>query len=229
MFKRAPVGTWLSPQKTALFLGEIEKKLGFIDKSEWYRVSNRIVRTFSTRAYNNISKLRECGGSGCLSHFGTVNKMLRFAFPEYPWDETLFSIRRGSKKAQQGRVVRVTKEILPPNAVIKEEYLHPSLSWYDGSAGKGKNARMKIDVFLSDYNAAVEYQGEQHYHDLHSAFGHSNSIGAYQERDRLKLEECKRKGIHYIPVPYWWDLTKESLSTIFSEFKLSGLKNGVMY
>lgn len=46
--------------------------------------------------------------------------------------------------------------------------------------------------------------GEQHYHDIHSAFGASGNKLLYSERDRQKQMVCAEKGITLAIIPYWY-------------------------
>lgn len=66
---------------------------------------------------------------------------------------------------------------------------------------------MHFDVFLKDQMVAFEYQGEQHYHDIYSL----GPRWLYTQRDKEKRDECKRREITLIEVPYWWDAKAESL------------------
>lgn len=55
---------------------------------------------------------------------------------------------------------------------------------------------MELDIWISDYNLALEYQGEQHYHPyLVSAFGHNSNPDLYAQRDRQKAAACKLAGM----------------------------------
>lgn len=90
---------------------------------------------------------------------------------------------------------------------------------------------MELDLWLPSFNLAIEYQGEQHYHELGTAFGHSGGLIGYSLRDRKKKEECTLRGmcesdVNYfynlgiclVVVPYWWDGTTESLKEIIYFF-----------
>ncbi len=67
---------------------------------------------------------------------------------------------------------------------------------------------MQLDIYLPTRSLAFEYHGQQHYYD-------SYNIGPqwlYFERDLQKRESCSIKGITLIEIPYWWDLSEQSLS-----------------
>lgn len=65
---------------------------------------------------------------------------------------------------------------------------------------------MELDLFIPSLKVAIEYHGElvlsssktttgeQHYHDMPSAFGPSGTLAMYSNRDLIKQEECLRQG-----------------------------------
>ena len=76
---------------------------------------------------------------------------------------------------------------------------------------EGMNSRMggelTLDIFLPEVSLAIEYNGEQHYHEV-PIFG---PLEVIQRRDREKAEACDKSGIRLLSVPYWWDGEVESL------------------
>jgi hypothetical protein len=66
---------------------------------------------------------------------------------------------------------------------------------------------MQFDVFIPKYSLAFEYQGEQHYHEVHAL----GSQWQYADKDEQKRIGCNIKGITLIEVPYWWDFQQKSL------------------
>ena len=83
---------------------------------------------------------------------------------------------------------------------------------------------MELDIWIPEHNLALEYQGnvkstsgistsflwlngflgEQHYHDLHTAYGPSGTMALYSERDFKKKNACHEKGITLVVIPYWY-------------------------
>jgi hypothetical protein len=68
-------------------------------------------------------------------------------------------------------------------------------------------------MFIPSFLLAFEYQGEAHYTSS-ITYG---SATERQQKDNAKLEYAQREGITLIPIPFWWDKTKDSLiATIYS-------------
>lgn len=132
--------------------------------------------------------------------FGHIIRALKFGFPEINWDEKKAQSRQ--KRSTQWWLKEKISEILPGTEII-EEYRHPDLFWNSGGRS------VEFDIWIPKYNIAVEYHGEQHYFDIHAAFGSSD---LYSERDTRKQQLCEEHGITYIVVPYWWDRKIESVA-----------------
>lgn len=64
------------------------------------------------------------------------------------------------------------------------------------------NKNLELDMYNEELKLAIEYDGEQHY--KYSPFFHKspNDLIKQQERDKLKENICKGKGIRLIRIPY---------------------------
>lgn len=60
-----------------------------------------------------------------------------------------------------------------------------------------KKKPLRLDFYLSDYNIAIECQGEQHYKDITFLTMKSN-FNEIQERDKIKRNLCEKNGIKII-------------------------------
>mmetsp|Transcript_23095 Transcript_23095/g.32216 ORF Transcript_23095/g.32216 Transcript_23095/m.32216 type:complete len:376 (+) Transcript_23095:2-1129(+) len=74
---------------------------------------------------------------------------------------------------------------------------------------------MQLDVFIPSLSLAFEYQGQQHYHDLH----YFAPQRQYQERDLEKKAACDRANITLVQVPYWWNRTESSLASTIKKIR----------
>ena len=135
----------------------------------------------------------------------SISKSLKFVFPNEKWEKKLFQIR--SRKSTQ-RLLFAYLYYIYPTTEILESYRHPHLYTVN-------NNIFELDVFIPSVNLGFEYQGEQHYDDIPSAF---SQLELYQSRDREKEELSEKQQIKLITIPYWWD---KSQSSLFSSILLS--------
>lgn len=89
-----------------------------------------------------------------------------------------------------------------PDVEIQEEY---KLS------ARSERQKMEVDIWLPELQLAIEYQGEQHYHNLENIFGQHGCSVAYRARDIEKMLTCTEMGITMAEIPYWWDRSQDSL------------------
>lgn len=66
-------------------------------------------------------------GKGLFFTFGSLGHALQFAYPEYAWDFSKFSLK-GKKSSQRWLLVQLN-HLLPPETNIIEDYYHPYLLW----------------------------------------------------------------------------------------------------
>lgn len=128
------------------------------------------------------------------------------AFPERSWDSAAFSLNK--KRSRQKWLSVLLRDIYGGESIIVENYSHPRLLWQG-------NSRMEIDLWMPQHNLGLEYQGEQHYHELEH-FKTNDKIQSYR-KDKQKLDACQRENIALVTVPYWWDQERESLRLIMDE------------
>lgn len=66
---------------------------------------------------------------------------------------------------------------------------------------------LPFDFYLPDYNACIEYDGEQHYKPIDfNGMGEEMAEKRFEEgkrRDKIKDQYCKNNGIKLIRIPYW--------------------------
>jgi len=66
---------------------------------------------------------------------------------------------------------------------------------------------MALDIFIPSLSLAFEFNGAQHYERRYF----NDSLEEQQLKDSSKRIACDTAGITLIEVPYWWDLSKDSL------------------
>eukprot|EP01124_Arcella_intermedia_P024109 TRINITY_DN3987_c0_g2_i2.p1 TRINITY_DN3987_c0_g2~~TRINITY_DN3987_c0_g2_i2.p1 ORF type:complete len:480 (-),score=120.91 TRINITY_DN3987_c0_g2_i2:412-1851(-) len=182
---------WTNPLHVTQFFESAKVQLHISNPDDWYRISR--------------TQINQLGGGALYNSFGNLGRALQYAYPDIPWDLQKFSFR--GKKASQRWLRVVLQQILPERTDVLEDYLHPDLYWDES------RKQMELDIWVPNYHLALEYQGEQHYHDLHSAFGPNGMVSLYMDRDNKKKTTCAERGITLATIPYWWDGTSNSLSS----------------
>jgi len=179
---------WLDdPNKVRSVLEDLATKLNLKTSETWYRVSKQLLKD-------------EPKGRQLINKFGHIIGALKFGLPEINWDEKKAQSRQ--KRSTQWWLKEKISEIIQGTEII-EEYQHPDLFWNSGGRS------VEFDIWIPKYNIAIEYHGEQHYFDIHAAFGPSD---LYSDRDIRKKQLCEEHGITYFVVPYWWDRKIESVA-----------------
>ena len=237
---RKPRGFWISIENQLAFMNDLKEKLKLNSIEDWKNVtSEEIVSNGGSgllNHYNNnlqlllstifptinwsaqlkekiihymrkydVNRKEDWYRIGTYS-FKHLFQGLKTLFPSYTWNKHFFSHR--SKKSKQRIVFVCLNQIFNGRYPLIEDYiLHRSLLSQDI-----KN-HLEIDVFLPSLNLAVEYQGEQHYEDIPSAF---SQVELYSNRDQSKVKLCNSLNISLLVIPYWWDSSLFSLKSTLS-------------
>lgn len=70
--------------------------------------------------------------------------------------------------------------------------------------------RQHFNIFIPDYDLAVEYSGEQHYFPIEH-FGGEVGLQASVQRDEEKRQKVKEAGVTMVEFSYDEDLSPESV------------------
>mmetsp|Transcript_9533 Transcript_9533/g.13130 ORF Transcript_9533/g.13130 Transcript_9533/m.13130 type:complete len:363 (+) Transcript_9533:2-1090(+) len=182
---KVPSKYWDSEDNLFKLLADLSQKLSIQILDEWYRV--------------DMIQLQRFGVAHVIQRHGGLFRALSLMYPNHPWNPLKF---RTSKKAQRWLLVTLSK--IFPNEEILEDFLHPEMS---------SKRPLQLDAFLPSRSLAFEYQGQQHFQDIHVF----QSKRAYRERDQEKRIQCAKHNITLIEVPYWWDRTQKGLERIIQE------------
>lgn len=80
--------------------------------------------------------------------------------------------------------------------------------------------RNRFDFFIPSLNAAIEYDGEQHFRSV-EFFGGEDSLRQIQRADALKNDFCEYMGIDLLRIPYWeFDNIDEIVTNFIDTVKL---------
>jgi len=190
LFIKSPQGYWKEIHNRKTYLQWFEEKLGINNPEDWYKVSKR---DFETN--NGSGFLAYCQGSPAIA--------AKELYPGIEWKKEDF----GLYKKRQQSLFRFIKDIFPKRIVIWEHK-------FADIRFKLSNAKISVDIFIPDYNLAVEYQGEQHFNSIQK-WGGDNALINIQKRDKEKKEKLKQSNIELIEIDYRWDGRKESIETHF--------------
>lgn len=78
--------------------------------------------------------------------------------------------------------------------------------------------RQRLDFYLPDYEIAIEYQGEQHFHPV-KYFGGEQRFKDRKKRDEVKRMLCEKNGIRLIYVSFWEKAPNGVVKTIEELYK----------
>ena len=82
---------------------------------------------------------------------------------------------------------------------------------------------LELDGYCEDLKLAFEYQGKQHYEYIPYFHRKEGSFEKQQQRDKLKLELCKKYDINVIIIPYKLDYQNEKELRYFIKEELQKL------
>lgn len=185
-FSHTPKGFWDRPEAVESYLKWVSDKLGLSSLDDW---------NFVTSHYINTLK----GGS--LLRRSTLMSNLSKIYPQHSFKPAnTFGLNKS-----QAILVRKLQNLFPDEDV-RVNYKTPEFTF-----GTSK-FRMEHDIYLPSYSLVIEYQGQQHYKDNWFLFGCSQDV---QSKDQEKKEAFNKAGLTLVHIPFWWDLTTESLAGIF--------------
>lgn len=173
-------------------------------RKDWERVSENIINKFILV------------GKSFRHHFGNVQSLLYQFHPhEFNAIHRSVSIHRNhfSRSIQRWLFI-CCQYYLFPSFLVLEDYYHPLIS------SRPLLSRKSYDLFIPNTNVAIEYNGPQHYEDIPQTF---SPVEVNRIRDQEKLTRSTSSNINLITIPYWWDLSVNSLlpSLLKSAYKFN--------
>jgi hypothetical protein len=163
------------------------------EKRRLYYQKNRDAERERSRQYYQQNKESELQRTRTYYHENKpepVNKT--WATPD-DWDDASLSTR-GKRAAQRWLFVQM-KRLLPDGTPMFEDFKHPVLQWSISLRA------VEFDIWIPSMQLALEYQGEQHYHDNYGAYGPNGEAGLYKQRDEEKLNLVSQEGITLVSYP----------------------------
>ena len=86
-----------------------------------------------------------------------------------------------------------------------------------------------LDIYLPDYNIAIEYQGRQHFYP-NVLFGGEEEFVLIQERDKRKYEKCVENGVKLFYISFEKKVPKDYFTPIYrtNEELLNAINNHIV-
>jgi hypothetical protein len=87
---------------------------------------------------------------------------------------------------------KISKILSDNNILFEKQKTYENLT-------SSKNAKLRFDFYLPEYNCCIEYDGIQHFKET---FYTHDDFNKRKERDNLKNKYCKENNIKLIRIPY---------------------------
>jgi hypothetical protein len=179
LFRKVPNGFWDDRNNRLRYMNWLGEKLCFKSDEDWYTLTFRDV-------------VDGCG-KGMLAKFGnSIVKAVIDHMPKVNWE-----VSRFAKSGKFQKRLYSHMRLLFPNNEIIWEYRDKRLKHCSGLP-------IRFDIFVPDFNLAVEYNGIQHYESI-KGWGGEEVLDKIKKRDQHRREECAKFGIRLIEVPHTWD------------------------
>jgi len=217
-----------------------------VPRNHWSNSSNiikameGISKTYNIDVYNyelqdwnkvSVKQLEHLGLSALIQRYGGFHKLITAFYSlslssnyanhpndfirEYFWNKKQNILAGKAVSKPQQRIFEIVTNLFPDKN-IHVNFIHPNFRHFDSKIN------IQFDIFIPQLSLGFEYQGEQHYSNARG----NKAIQSIQllERDKEKRVICKEHGITLIEVPYWWNQTQESLSSMIQSLRPELLK-----
>jgi len=189
-FNRVPNGFW-DEKSTRIMIEQLSSELGIRQLDDWWGVTT--------------TKLDAVGFPfGVADKHGGFINLLTKLYPDHNWESKPII-----ESKSQNSLFAILKDLFP-HVDLHFNYPHPDLQYRDSKK------LMELDVYIPSFKVAFEYQGRQHYEKDDMYMYADNDL---KERDIEKKQACSEAGIKLIEVPYWWDLSTNSLVEIIRKHR----------
>ena len=93
------------------------------------------------------------------------------------------------------------------NQKIEYNFKHEGLRFKSGR-------KMELDIFIPNFNLAIEYQGEHHFFVIHG----EKELRSCQIRDEEKRKACKKYGVKLIEINYNDPINEEYIYSLIKDY-----------
>lgn len=152
-------------------------------------------------------------GGQCLSEYTYANDiMLWKCSKNHTWETSYSCIKKGSWCPKcRNKTEQYCRSVL--ENLFNCEFPTVRPSWLVND----KNIPIELDGYNKQMKIAFEYNGEQHYKIVDRFNMTEAHLTKQQEHDKIKLEECIKRDIILIVIPYTLKTKKEIRNFIYNE------------
>jgi len=203
-FTQTSKNVWEDFGNVTSFISYAEEKFEIRDIRDWLTLP--YLQLYSIQGFNTV-----------LRQYGGLIPILKKVYPTFDWDSQqnhslLSENSDGGEKPPKERIIPSKVQNLLfkliysifPNHIIHSDCPHPKLRY------PSSNKHIQFDIFIPSLNIAFEYQGSQHFVP-HYLFTDNIGPRSLKYRDEEKRKACILAGITLYEIPYWRDLSKDSL------------------
>lgn len=170
---------------------------------------NEKIRNKKTKSYDEyIVQLKELNPNIiCIGEYknSTTKVLHRCLLDDFEWEAVPSQILagRGCPKCSESHGERTIALWLENNNIT---YSRQKI--FDGCKDK---KYLPFDFYLTDYNIAIEYDGEQHYRPV-AFFGGIDGFNIRKRHDKIKTTYCADNDIRLLRVPFYLENIDEVLN-----------------
>lgn len=195
-------GNWESLSNQRNYIYWLGDRLGITNPVDWYNVTEQ---DFIDN--HGITLLGQYYSSNIADCIMTILK------DEYPWEKIRFYRNEYKREVRLYGIISCGL----PDYKVQFRYKHPEIR--HPNSGR----KVEYDIFIEGLDAAIEYQGEQHYRPVDRFDGvdpeeAQKNFEKRQKTDQEKREQSKLNNINLLEIKYSeWDGSLDYVLNIFNE------------
>lgn len=193
---------WKTSENQRKYIDWLGNELGIANPVDWYNVTEQ-----DFKDNHGITLLGQYYSSNIADCIMTILK------DEYPWEKIRFYRNEYKREVRLYGIISCGL----PDYTVQFRYKHPEIR--HPSSGR----KVEFDIFIEGLDAAIEYQGEQHYGPVDRFDGvdpeeAQKNFEHRQKTDQEKREQSKLNNVNLLEIKYSdWDGSLDYVLKIFSE------------
>lgn len=195
-------GNWEAQENQKQYINWLGEQLGIANPVDWYNVTEQ-----DFKDNHGITLLGQYYSSNVADCIMTILN------DEYPWEKIRFYRNEYKREVRLYGIISCGL----PNYTVQFRYKHPEIR--HPNSGR----KVEYDIFIEGLDAAIEYQGEQHYRPVDRFDGvdpkeAQKNFEHRQKTDQEKREQSKLNNVKLLEIKYSeWDGSLDYVLNIFNE------------